>query len=307
MPIYDNICEFVGNTPIVKLKKLSKDVSPTILVKVEAFNPGGSIKDRIACNMIKTAIQQGKLKPGGTIVEPTSGNTGIGLALIGAARNFNVILTMPDTMSTERRSLLKAFGAQLVLTPGKQGMKGAIDKAEELVKQNKNYYMPQQFSNPANPDIHRQTTAREILNDTNGKIDYFVAGVGTGGTLTGIGETLKENNPKIKVIAVEPSNSAILSGEKPGPHNIQGIGAGFNPDIFNDKIIDQIIKVRDKNALETARKLAKQEGILAGISSGAAIAASLKLAQQLTKDKVIVTIAPDTGERYLSTELFTKE
>ncbi len=307
MAIYNNICELVGNTPMIKLNNLANDVDSTILVKLEFFNPGGSVKDRIGCNMIKMAKQAGKLKTGDTIVEPTSGNTGIGLALIGAAKNFKVILTMPDTMSTERRSLLKAFGAQLVLTPGEKGMKGAIDKAKELVKENENYFMPQQFANPANPDIHRQTTAQEILNDTDGKIDYFVAGVGTGGTLTGVGEVLKENNPNVKIVAVEPTNSAILSGKKPGAHKIQGIGAGFVPDILNTDITDQIIQINNTKAMETARKLSKQEGILVGISSGAAIAASLKLAEEINEDKTIVTIAPDTGERYLSTELFKEE
>lgn len=307
MTIYNNICELVGDTPILKLQKLTNDTDPTILVKLEFFNPGGSVKDRIGCNMIKKAEQQGKLKPGGTIVEPTSGNTGIGLSLIGAARDYEVILTMPDTMSAERRNLLQAFGARLVLTPGENGMKGAIEKAKELVEENENYFMPQQFANPANPDIHRKTTAREIINNTDGKIDYFVAGVGTGGTLTGVGEVLKENNSEVKIIAVEPTYSAVLSGETPGSHKIQGIGAGFIPDTLNTDIIDKIIQINNEEAMETTRKLARQEGVLAGISSGAAIAASLKLAKEITKDKTIVTIAPDTGERYLSTDLFKKE
>ncbi|ACL71051.1 cysteine synthase A [Halothermothrix orenii] len=304
MAIYKNVSELIGKTPIVKLNRLNPENSPEILVKLEMFNPGSSIKDRICYNMIRDAEEKGKLKPGGTIVEPTSGNTGIGLSLIGAARGYNVILTMPETMSIERRKLLKAFGAQVVLTPGDKGMQGAIDRARELVKNNDNYFMPQQFQNPANPEIHRKTTAKEILEDTDGKIDYFVAGVGTGGTLTGTGEVLKEHNPNIKVVAVEPEDSPVLSGGEPGPHQIQGIGAGFIPDVLDTDLIDRVIKVGNEEAMETARNLARQEGLLVGISSGAAVKAALKLAKGVDPDKTILVIAPDTGERYLSTDLF---
>ena len=304
MTIYNDIIELIGNTPLLRLNNLTGENDAEILVKLERNNPGGSVKDRICYNMIKIAEKEGKIKPGGTIVEPTSGNTGIGLALIGAARGYRVILTMPDSMSTERRKLLKAYGAEIVLTPGSDGMKGAIDKAVELEKKGENYYMPQQFNNPANPDIHRKTTAREILRDTEGNIDYFVAGVGTGGTLTGTGEVLKEHNPNIKVVAIEPTNSAVISGENPGSHKIQGIGAGFIPDVLNTDIIDKVIKIENEEAIEVSRRAAAKEGLLLGISSGAAIAAALKLARELGKGKTIVTIAPDTGERYLSTELF---
>lgn len=299
MAIYNNVTELIGNTPMIKVKE-----DPNILLKLERSNPGGSVKDRICYSMIKAAEESGRLKAGGTIVEPTSGNTGIGLALIGAARGYKVILTMPDTMSVERRKLLKAYGAELVLTPGAEGMKGAINKAKELVTENDNYFMPQQFENPANPEIHRKTTAREILEDTGRKIDYFVAGVGTGGTLTGVGEVLKEENPEIQVIAVEPADSAVLSGEEPGPHKIQGIGAGFIPEVLNTKIIDRVIKIGNEEAMEAARELARVHGLLVGISSGAAYAATRKLAGEVSGDKTIVAIAPDTGERYLSTELF---
>lgn len=304
MPIYNDITEIIGKTPLVRLNRLTGPDDATILLKLERNNPGGSVKDRICLSMIKAAEEKGELKPGGTIVEPTSGNTGIGLALVGAARGYKVILTMPETMSIERRKLLKAYGAEIVLTPGEKGMKGAIEKAEELVNSNENYYLPQQFKNPANPEIHRQTTAREILEDTDGKVDYFVAGVGTGGTLTGVGEVLKSVNPDIKVLAVEPLESAVLSGENPGPHKIQGIGAGFVPEVLSMEIIDQVMKISGKEAINTARRLASQEGILTGISSGAAVAAALKTARKIGKDKTIVVIAPDTGERYLSTELY---
>jgi len=304
MPIYNDITEVIGKTPLVRLSRLTGPDDATILLKLERNNPGGSVKDRICLSMIKAAEEKGELKPGGTIVEPTSGNTGIGLALVGAARGYKVILTMPETMSIERRKLLKAYGAEIVLTPGEKGMRGAIEKAEELVASNENYYMPQQFKNPANPEIHRQTTAREILEDTGGKVDYFIAGVGTGGTLTGVGEVLKAHNPEIKILAVEPLESAVLSGENPGPHKIQGIGAGFIPDVLSTEIIDQIIKVSGEEAIDTARQLAQKEGILTGISSGAAVATALKTAREVGKNKTIVVIAPDTGERYLSTELY---
>ncbi len=304
MPIYNDITEVIGKTPLVRLNRLSGSEDATILVKLEGKNPGGSVKDRICISMIRAAEAKGKLKPGGIIVEPTSGNTGIGLSLVGAALGYKVILTMPDTMSIERRKLLNAYGAEILLTPGEKGMRGAIEKAEELVAKNENYYMPQQFKNPANPEIHRLTTAVEILEDTDGKIDYFIAGVGTGGTLTGVGEILKDKNPAVKILAVEPLESAVLSGENPGPHKIQGIGAGFVPDVLSTELIDQVIKISGEEAVNTSRKLAREEGMLAGISSGAAVAAALKTARGIGKDKTIVVVAPDTGERYLSTELF---
>ncbi|AZO93526.1 cysteine synthase A [Halocella sp. SP3-1] len=304
MRIYNNAVELIGDTPIIKLNKVTGDSSATVLLKLERNNPGGSIKDRICYNMIKTAEEEGRLKKGGTIIEPTSGNTGIGLALIGAVKGYQVILTMPDSMSIERRNLLKAYGAKLVLTPGEKGMKGAIDKARELVAKNSDYFMPGQFENPANPEIHRQTTAREILRDTGGKIDYFIAGVGTGGTLTGTAEVLKNEIPEIKAIAVEPATSAVLSGESSGSHKIQGIGAGFIPAVLNKNIIDRVIKISDIKAIETAQLLASKEGLLLGISSGASAAAALQIAAELDSNKTILAIAPDTGERYLSTGLF---
>ena len=305
MNIFENTANLIGNTPMIKLKNLNTNNDSHLYVKLEMFNPGSSVKDRIALNMIQEAEKAAKIKPGATIVEPTSGNTGIGLALIGAAKNYNVILTMPDTMSKERRMLLKGFGAELILTPGEEGMKGAIQKAEELVTKNDDYYMPQQFTNPANPAIHRQTTAREILADLDKKIDYFVAGVGTGGTITGVGETLKEKYPHINIIAVEPKDSAVLSGREAGPHEIQGIGAGFIPEVLNKDIIDEVITISNDEAHSTARKMASKEGLLVGISSGAAVAASLKISDRQNDDSVIVTIAPDSGERYLTTNLFT--
>jgi len=298
-----NVMGLIGNTPLIELKNLNKSKA-SIFAKLEMFNPGSSVKDRIALNMIKNAEKTNKLKPGGTIVEPTSGNTGIGLALIGAASSYNVILTMPDTMSTERRKLLKAFGAELILTPGDKGMKGAIEKAEELVAENDNYFMPQQFKNPANPEIHYQTTGPEILKTLGRPLDYFVVGVGTGGTLTGAGKYIKEKNPEAQIIAVEPADSAILSGKKPGSHQIQGIGAGFIPDILDVDLIDDIIAINNEEARIASRKMARQEGLLVGISSGAAIAAATKIASNCSGNKVIVAIAPDSGERYLSTDLF---
>jgi len=306
MKIYNDVTELIGKTPLLKLNKMTGDSDNTVLIKLERNNPGGSIKDRICLNMIKRAEEEGKLKAGGTIVEPTSGNTGIGLALIAAARGYKVILTMPDSMSLERRKLLKAYGAEIILTPGVEGMNGAIKKAEELLEKGNNIFMPQQFENPANPETHEKTTAREIWEDTDGKIDYFIAGVGTGGTLTGTGRALKELVPEIRVIAVEPTSSAVISGENPGPHKIQGIGAGFIPGVLDTELIDEVIKIEDETALETSRRAAKEEGILLGISSGAAIAAALKIAKKVGKDKTIVVIAPDTGERYLSTELFER-
>lgn len=306
MPIYNDVTELIGRTPLLRINKLTGENDATVLIKLERNNPGGSVKDRIAYNMIKRAEEEGRLKPGGTIIEPTSGNTGIGLAMVAAALGYKVILTMPETMSIERRKLLKAYGAEIVLTPGKEGMKGAIRKAEELLAETENAIIPQQFENPANPAIHEKTTGVEIWEDTGGRIDYFVSGVGTGGTLTGAGRYLKERNPELKIIAVEPANSPVISGGDPGPHKIQGIGAGFIPAILDTELIDEIYKITDEEAMETARQAARKEGILIGISSGAALAAALKIAQKAGKGKTIVAIAPDTGERYLSTELFAE-
>ncbi|AZR72008.1 cysteine synthase A [Anoxybacter fermentans] len=305
MMIANNVGELIGNTPMVRLNRMVEPGSAEVVVKLEEFNPGGSVKTRIAWNMIKEAEKSGKLKPGGTIVEPTSGNTGIGLALIGAALGYKVVLTMPETMSIERRKLLKAYGAELILTPGDKGMPGAIEKAKELVETHDNYFMPQQFDNPANPDVHRKTTAREILRDTEGKLDAFVAGVGTGGTLTGVGEIIKAEVEGVKIVAVEPADSPVISGGKPGPHKIQGIGAGFIPKNLRVELIDQVIQVSNEEAMETARRMAREEGILGGISSGAAVFAALQVARELGEGKRVVVVAPDTGERYLSTELFS--
>jgi cysteine synthase A len=298
------ILEQIGNTPLVRLERLEDKGSAAIYGKVEAFNPGGSIKDRICLAMIEAAEQDGCLKPGALVVEPTSGNTGIGLSMVCAVKGYKLILTMPDTMSIERRRLLAAFGAELVLTPGAQGMRGAVQKAEELAHQH-GYVMPQQFKNPANPEVHRRTTGPEILAAMDGlSIDGFVAGVGTGGTITGIGEVLKQRYPHIRIAAVEPADSAILSGGEPGPHKIQGIGAGFVPDVLNTKIYDEVIKVTNDAAYAATRRIAKEEGILAGISSGAAVVGALQLAKKLGKGKNVVVILPDTGERYLSTGVF---
>lgn len=303
--IFENYAQTIGNTPIVRLDKVSEGSEATILGKLELFNPGGSVKDRIGLAMIEAAEKEGKIKPGDTIIEPTSGNTGIALAWVAAAKGYKLILTMPETMSLERRKLLKALGAELILTEGAKGMKGAIDKATELDEFNASYFMPQQFNNPANPAIHKITTAQEILRDTDGKIDIFVAGVGTGGTITGVGEVLKEHNPNCKIVAVEPLNSAVLSGENPGLHKIQGIGAGFIPTVLNRSILDEVIKVSDDDAMDMGKALAKQEGILAGISSGAAAYAAIELGKRPeNKGKTILAILPDTGERYLSTPLF---
>lgn len=305
MKIADNILELIGNTPLVKLNKVTAGCEATVVAKLEYFNPCSSVKDRIGVAMIEAAENLGLLNRDSVIIEPTSGNTGIGLALACAIKGYRLILTMPETMSVERRNLLKAMGAEIVLTDGKAGMSGAISKAEELVKKNKNAFLPQQFKNPANPDIHRQTTAEEIWRDTEGLVDIFVAGVGTGGTLTGVGETLKKKRPAVKVIAVEPADSPVISGGTAGPHKIQGIGAGFVPDVLNKKIIDQVARVSNEDAMRVARRLAKEEGILCGISSGAAVAAALEVAKlQENKGKLVVVIIPDTGERYLSTELF---
>lgn len=304
MRVANNISELVGQTPVVKLNNLPGSDYAEVLVKLESFNPASSVKDRIALSMLDAAEKDGKIKPGSTILEPTSGNTGIGLAMIAAARGYKLILVMPETMSIERRNLLKAFGAELVLTPGSDGMKGAIKKAEEIAAENLGYYVPQQFKNPANPKIHQETTAQEILEQSGGKLDAFVSGVGTGGTVTGVGEVLKEKIPGVKIIAVEPSNSPVLSGGQPGPHKIQGIGAGFVPDVLKKDLLDEVITVSNEDAMETARKMAKQEGILVGISSGAAIFAALQVAKKLGAGKKVMVVAPDSGERYLSTELF---
>lgn len=303
--IAGSILELVGNTPLVRLNKVSKEIDAEIVVKLESFNPGGSVKDRIGLAMIEDAESKGLLKPGSVIIEPTSGNTGIGLALVAAAKGYRLILTIPETMSIERRSLLGAYGAELVLTSGAEGMSGAIRRAEELASETPNSFIPQQFKNPANPEIHRKTTAEEIWNDTDGKVDIIIGGVGTGGTITGIGEVLKSRKPSVQVIAVEPADSPVLSGGKAGSHKIQGIGAGFVPQVLNTEILDEIFQVKNEEAFEIGRRLAKEEGILAGISSGAALFAALQVAKRPENNgKLIVVILPDTGERYLSTPLF---
>jgi cysteine synthase A len=301
--IFNNVTELIGNTPLVRLNSLVSDTDAEVVLKLESFNPGGSIKDRIAFNMISEAEKSGEIEPGGVLVEPTSGNTGIGIAMVGAAKGYKVILTMPESMSEERKKMLKAYGAELVLTPASEGMKGAISKAKEISAE-RNGFIPSQFDNPANPDIHRKTTAEEIITETHGKIDYFVAGVGTGGTITGTGEKLKEIINNLKVVAVEPENSAVISGEEAGPHKIQGIGAGFIPGVLNIDVIDRVEKVKNEEAFQTTKDLAVKEGIFAGISTGAAVAAALRLAKELDQEQRIVVIAPDTGERYLSTGVF---
>lgn len=303
--ISQTILETIGNTPLVKLNKLTKGLKAKIIAKLEFFNPAFSVKDRIALAMIEDAERRGVLKEGMTIVEPTSGNTGIGLALVAAAKGYKIILTMPETMSDERKKLLKAFGAELILTEGKKGMQGAIEKAEEIAKSSPIFFMPQQFKNPANPEIHSKTTAVEIWEDTEGRIDMLVAGVGTGGTISGTGGFLKKMKPSLKVVAVEPIDSPVLSGGKSGPHKLQGIGAGFVPETLDRSVIDEVITVSDVDAGITARRMAKEEGILCGISSGAAVWASLEVAQRKENEgKMIVVIIPSCGERYLSTWLF---
>jgi len=305
--IFEDITATVGSTPMVRINKLGSG-DAVILAKLESFNPCGSVKDRIAVSMIAAAHDAGKIRPGSLIIEPTSGNTGIGLAFVCAAKGYKLTLTMPESMSIERRKLLQILGAQIVLTPAELGMSGAIDKAKELLAETPDAFMPQQFENPANPEIHRRTTAEEIWADTDGGIDILVAGIGTGGTITGCGKMLKQKNPEIKVVAIEPASSAILSGEKPGPHKIQGIGAGFVPAVLDMDIVDEICKVTNEKALEGARQLAVKEGILAGISSGAAIHTAIEISKDANNNgKTIVAILADTGERYISTEMYEKK
>jgi cysteine synthase A len=305
MKVFNNINSTVGSTPLVRLNNIAKGLGAEIYAKIEFFNPLGSVKDRIGVSMIEAAEAKGLINPDTTIIEPTSGNTGIALAFVCAVKNYNLMLTMPETMSIERRKLLKHLGAKLVLTPGPEGMKGAIAKAKEILKSTTNAYMPDQFSNPANPEIHRKTTAEEIWRDTDGNVDIFISGVGTGGTITGVSEVIKARKPSFKAVAVEPSDSPVLSGGQAGPHKIQGIGAGFIPDVLNTEIIDEIITVTNEQAFETARRLAVLEGILCGISSGAAVWAALDQARRPeNRGKQIVVVLPSTGERYLSTDLF---
>ncbi|MCM3081781.1 cysteine synthase A [Brevibacillus invocatus] len=309
MRVANSITDLIGFTPLVKLNRVVTEEMADIYLKLEFFNPGSSVKDRIALAMIEAAEAEGKLKPGDTIIEPTSGNTGIGLAMVAAAKGYRAILVMPETMSIERRNLLRAYGAELVLTPGSEGMGGAIRKAEELARENASYFIPQQFKNLANPAVHRETTAKELLEQAAeiGGVDAFISGIGTGGTITGVGQVLKEKYPQVQIVAVEPAASPVLSGGKPGPHKIQGIGAGFVPDILDTEIYDAIIPVENDDAFETARRVARLEGILGGISSGAAIHAGLQVATKLGKGKKVIVIIPSNGERYLSTPLYQFE
>lgn len=306
--IANDITELIGNTPLVRLNKVTEGCVAEVVAKLEFYNPMSSVKDRIGLAMIEAAEKAGKLTKGKTIIlEPTSGNTGIALAFVAAVKGYKITLTMPETMSLERRALLKALGANLVLTPGPEGMRGAIKKANELAESDSNYFIPQQFQNPANPEVHRKTTAEEIWSDTNGKVDFLISGIGTGGTITGVAEVIKKRNPGFKAVAVEPKGSPVLSGGAPGPHKIQGIGAGFVPDILNTKIIDEIIQVDNDEAMAHTKRLIREEGIVAGISSGAALCAALQVARRKeNKGKMIVVVLPDTGERYLSTDLFAE-
>ncbi|WP_044641838.1 cysteine synthase A [Risungbinella massiliensis] len=304
MRVANSILDLIGQTPIVKLNHIVGKADADVYLKLEYFNPGGSVKDRIALSMIEEAEKRGELKPGSTIIEPTSGNTGIGLAMVAAAKGYKAILVMPDTMSLERRNLLKAYGAELVLTPGADGMRGAIEKAEQLAKENPSYFMPQQFQNPDNVKAHLEHTSKEILDQLDGQLDAFVSGVGTGGTITGVGQVLKEQVQGVQLVAVEPTASPVLSGGKPGPHKIQGIGAGFVPSILQTDLYDEVIQIENEEAFEWSRKVAKEEGILVGISSGAAIAAALRLARRLGAGKKVLAIIPSSGERYLTTPLF---
>ncbi|MEH7236358.1 cysteine synthase A [Bacillus sp. JJ1562] len=301
--VANSIYELIGQTPVVKLNHLVDEDSADVYLKLEFFNPGSSVKDRIALSMIEAAEKKGELKPGDTIIEPTSGNTGIGLAMVAAAKGLRAILVMPDTMSMERRNLLRAYGAELVLTPGAEGMRGAVNKAEELVKEH-GYFMPQQFNNPANPEVHRLTTGKEIAEQMGDQLDAFVSGIGTGGTITGAGPVLKEKYPNIHIVAVEPADSPILSGGKPGPHKIQGIGANFVPGVLNTEVYDEVFTVKNEEAIEYARRSGQEEGLLVGISSGAAIYAALQVAKKLGKGKKVLAVVPDNGERYLSTVLY---
>lgn len=304
MKVVQSVTELIGETPILKLNRLVKPGMANIYVKIESLNPGGSLKDRIALGMVLAAEEQGLLKPGSTIVEPTSGNTGIGLAMVAAARGYHLIVVMPETMSIERRMLMGAYGAEFVLTPGNLGMKGAIAEAERLVRENSDYFMPQQFDNPANPETHRKTTALEIL-DQIPQIDAFIAGIGSGGTITGVGEVLKEKLPNVQIIGIEPAGSPFISEGKSGPHKIQGLGAGFIPQVLNTKLLDKVVKVANEDAFEAGRSIAKEEGLLVGISSGAALWAALQEAKRLGEGRNILVIVADAGERYLSTELYT--
>ena len=305
--VFEHILELIGSTPMVRLHRVVEPRMATILAKLESFNPGGSVKDRICLSMIEDAEARGLLKPGSTVIEPTSGNTGIGLAMVCAVKGYPIILTMPEAMSAERIQILNSYGAEVVLTPAAEGMIGAVKRAEELAKQTPGAFIPQQFNNPANPQVHRQTTAQEILRVTNGELDAFVAGVGTGGTITGVGEVVKKKHPHVKMVAVEPKSSAVLSGKPPGPHMIQGIGAGFVPQVLNRSVIDEIITVSDEDAYAVSKRLAKEEGLFVGISSGAACWAALKVARDLGSDKTVVVVFPDTGERYFSIQPYFQE